>query len=344
VESGLALSVLREPSIRPGTEQLPLAVEAIDLAAAELQPHLPPTPLQYSRAFTAKAGCHVYLKIEGIQPIRAFKVRGALNKLLRMRPEERAAGVITASAGNHGQGVAYAAQTFGVPATVYVPDNANQLKVQAIRRLGSRVVQCGRSYSEAYAEALRAQAVGGATFVHAYDDADVMAGQGTIAVELLWQLEQQATDVDTILVPVGGGGLIGGIARYLAARRPGVQVIGVEPAGANALTRSLAEGRQVTLDRVDTIADGLAASAPGTLALEIARACVDRMITVEETEMLRAIRLYFEWEHLLAEPAGAAALAALLYHHTPKPNERVVVILSGANVTDEVMLRALRSR
>src|SRR5215472_11717900 len=277
---------------RPSTERLPVTAEAIEAAAAELRPHLPPSPLQYSRAFTAKSGCHVFLKIEGVQPTRSFKVRGALNKLIRMAPDQRAAGVITASAGNHGQGVAYAAQTFGVPATVYVPDNANPLKVQAIRRLGSRVVHFGRSYNEAYLEARRAQEAGGATFVHAFDDPDVVAGQGTVAVELLRQLEEQAAGADTVLVPVGGGGLVSGISLYLKARRPDVRVLGVEPSGADALTRSLEAG---------------------PLTLGIARACVDGMIRVEESEMLRAIRLFFEWEHLLAEPAGAAALAALLY-------------------------------
>jgi threonine dehydratase len=314
--------------------------EAVDLAAGDLRPYLTPTPLQYSRAFTAKAGCHVHIKLESVQPIRAFKVRGALNKLVRMSPEERARGVITASAGNHGQGVAYAAAVFKVPAMVYVPENANELKVEAIKRLGARVVPAGRSYNEAQVEAVRAQAESGATFVHAFDDPDVIAGQGTIAVELLEQLE----DFDTVLVPVGGGGLIAGIAVYLKARRPGVRVIGVEPAGANGLIRSLAAGRVVALDRVETMADGLAASGPGRLNFEIARRNVDAMIEVQEAEMLRAIRLYFEWEHLLAEPAGAAALAGLLYHHSAAPNERVVVLLSGANVTDDVMVRALRSR
>jgi threonine dehydratase len=314
--------------------------DSVQRAAADLRPYLEQTPLQHSRAFTSKAGCQVYLKVESIQPTRAFKVRGALTKLLRMGAEERAAGVITASAGNHGQGVAYAAHAFHVPATVYVPENANPLKVEAIKRLGARVVPSGRSYQDAAVEAARAQALSGATFVHAFDDPDVVAGQGSIAVELLEQLPQ----FDTLLVPVGGGGLISGIALYLKARRPSVRVLGIEPAGAAAMTHSLAGGELVTLDRVSTMADGLAASAPGRLTLEITRRCVDRMIVVEESEMLRAIRLFFEWEHLLAEPAGAAALAALLYHYAPEPSERVVVLLSGGNVTEDVMMRALKSR
>ena len=313
--------------------------EQIEQAALDLRALLPPTPLQSSSAFTDQARCHVYLKVESIQPIRAFKVRGALNKLAHMTPEQRSAGVITASAGNHGMGVAYAAAAFQTPATVYVPETANQFKVEAIRRLGAKVVAAGRNYNGAFLEATSEQEQSGATFVHAYDDPHVIAGQGTIAVELIHDLEH----FDTVLVPVGGGGLIGGIATYLKAKRPGIRVVGVEPAGADAMRRSLEAGSIVTLDRVDTIADGLAASAPGRLTFDIARRRVDEMVLVQEEEMLRAIRLLFEWEHLLAEPAGAAALAALLYHHRPAPNEKVVVILSGANVTDEVFLRALKS-
>ena len=312
----------------------------IERAALDLRAYLAPTPLQYSRAFTDKARCHVHLKIESIQPIRAFKVRGALNKLIRMTGEQRAAGVITASAGNHGLGVAYAAAAFKSPATVYVPEAANLFKVEAIRRLGAHVIAAGRNYSGAYVEAIAAQKESGATFVHAYDDPDVVAGQGTIATELLSGLGE----FDTVLVPIGGGGLIGGIALYLKSKKPGIKVVGVEPIGADAMSRSLRAGSIVTLDRVSTIADGLAASVPGKLTFELAQKYVDEVLLVEETEMLRAIRLLFEWEHLLAEPAGAAALAALLYHYRPVPNERVVVVLSGGNVTDEVMLRALKSR
>ena len=314
--------------------------EAIEEAARQLAAHLPPTPLQYSDAFAAKAGCHVHLKIEAIQPGRSFKVRGAMNKIIRLSPEARAAGVITASAGNHGQGVAYSARAFGIPATVFVPEQANPMKVQAMKRMGAKVIHHGANYEDAFDEATRVQRESGAAFVHAYNDPDVIAGQGSIAVELLDQLPE----FDTILVPVGGGGLISGISTYLKARRPAVTVIGVEPAGADALTRSLAAGHVVRLERVNTMADGLAASAPGELTFEIARRNVDSMVVVRESEMLRAIRLFFEWEHLLAEPSGAAALAALLYHHNPKPGERVVVVLSGANVTGEVMVEALNTR
>jgi len=322
------------------SERIGITPASVEAAARDIAQHLRPTPLQYSHAFTDKARCYVHIKVESIQPIRAFKVRGALTKVMRLHPEERSRGVITASAGNHGQGVAYAAAAFKIPATVYVPETANQLKVEAIRRLGAEVVPAGRNYNDAFLEAMRHQERGGATFVHAFDDPDVIAGQGTIAVELL----QDLADVDTVLVPIGGGGLIGGIALYLKEKRPHVKVIGAEPTGADGMRRSLDAGRIVTLDRVNTIADGLAASAPGKLTFELAKRYVDDVVVVEDSEMLRAIRLVFEWEHLLAEPAGAAAIAALLYHYRPTPNEKVAVILSGANVTDEVMIRALKSR
>jgi threonine dehydratase len=323
-----------------GSEIASVTPSSVERAARDLAPYLTPTQLQYSRAFTQKAACHVHIKVESIQPIRSFKVRGALTKIMRLHPEKGGARVITASAGNHGQGVAYAAAAFKIPATVYVPETANELKVEAIKRLGATVVTAGRNYNDAYLEAMRHREEGGATFVHAFNDPDVIAGQGTIAVELLHDLD----DFDTVLVPIGGGGLIGGIALYIKELRPKVRVIGVEPAGADGMHRSLRAGRVVTLDRVNTIADGLAASAPGRLTLELAQRYVDDVVLVEDTEMLHAIRLLFELEHLLAEPAGAAALAALLYHYSPAPNERVVVILSGANVTGEVMIRALKSR
>lgn len=320
-----------------------ITAAAVEQAAQDLRPYLPPTPLQPSSAFTTKVGCPVHLKLETVQPIRSFKVRGALHKLLRTHPEERATGVVTASAGNHGQGVAYAARAFGVPATVFVPEGANPLKVEAIGRLGGTVVRHGRSYQDAYLEAVRAQAESGATLVHAYDDPDVIAGQGTLAVELLAGLPDGA-GFDTVVVPVGGGGLISGIALYCKARLPHVRVVGVEPTGADGLTRSLEAGAITTLDRVQTLADGLAASAPGRLTFDLASRYVDTMLRVTDGELLRAIRLLFEWEHVLAEPAGAAAVAALLYHYRPAPGERIVAVVSGANVTHDVMLRALQSR
>jgi threonine dehydratase len=312
--------------------------EAVETAAEALARYLNPTPLQFSRAFTAKTRAEVYLKLESVQPIRAFKVRGALNKIMRMTPAERAHGVITASAGNHGQGVAYGALTFGIPATVYVPVNANPLKVESIQRMGGKVVQAGRTYQDAYNEARANQ--GEKTFVHAYDDPDVIAGQGTIGVELLRQLPE----FDTVIVPVGGGGLISGIAGYLKAVKPDLRVIAVEPTGAACLKAAFDAGEPVTLPALSTIADGLAASRIGAHCFEIIKRTVDELLLVDDAEMLRAIRLYFEWEHLLAEPAGAAALAALLYRYPVSPGERVVVMLSGANVTDEAMLRALKSR
>ena len=322
-----------------GTETAAVTAADVERAARDLRDLLVPTPLQESRALRERAGCRVYLKLESFQPVRSFKLRGALNKVLRVGPDRRAAGVITASAGNHGMGVAYAASEFGVPATVFVPEGANQLKVDAIKRLSGRVSVAGRNYGEAYVAAVAEQKRTGAVFVHAYDDPDVVAGQGTIGLELLEDLEE----LDTVVVPIGGGGLIGGIAMYLKSRRPSIRVIGVEPAGANSMRRSLDAGRIVTLERVDTIADGLAASAPGEITLDLAQRFVDDVVLVEEDEMLGAIRTLFEWEHLLAEPAGAAATAALLNHLRPAPTERVVVLVSGANVTRDVLVEAIGS-
>ena len=315
-----------------------MSAEDVERAAAELRTHLRPTPLQLSRAFSEATGARVYLKLESVQPIRSFKLRGALNKVRGLSAEHRAAGVITASAGNHGMGVAYSAAEYGVPATVFVPENANPFKVQAIKRLGAQVVHAGRSYSDAFEAALAEQARTGATLVHAYDDPDVVAGQGTIGLELLEDLPE----IDVAVVPIGGGGLIGGISLYLKAKRPAVRVIGVEPEGADAMRRSLEAGRIVTLDRVDTIADGLAASQPGTITLALAQRFVDEVVTVSDAEMVGAIRRLFEWEHLLAEPAGAAATAALPKLHGLEAL-RVAVIVSGANATDEVLLKALKA-
>ena len=314
------------------------SIADVEHAAVELQKHLRPTPLQLSRAFSDAAGCEVFLKLESVQPIRSFKLRGALTKLSRLSAEKRAAGVITASAGNHGMGVAYAAAEFGVPATVYVPDNANPFKVAAVKRLGATVVHAGRSYSEAFDAAVAEQARSGATLVHAYDDWDVVAGQGTVGLEILADLPE----LDAVLVPIGGGGLIAGVSLYVKSKRPSARIVGVEPDGADAMKRSLDAGRVVTLDRVDTIADGLAASAPGELTFSLAQRFVDEVMTVFDGEMLHAMKLLFEWEHLLAEPAGAAATAALLKRGGFARGEKVAVLVSGANATDEAILKALK--
>ncbi len=319
---------------------LPVSADDVEEAAHALRRYLAVTPLQQSFALTEKAGCPVFLKIETTQPTRSFKVRGALNRVLHLAADERRAGVISASAGNHGQGVAYAARTFDIPATVYVPVGANEGKVASMRRLGARVVEHGRTFNDANLEALRVAAATGAAFVHAYDDPEVVAGQGTVGLELLEQLP----DLDTVLCPIGGGGLISGIAVHLKARRPGVRIVGVEPSGAAAMHASHRAGHPVVLDRVDTMADGLAASTPGALTFAIAEAFVDELLLVGEPELLRAVRVLMQWEHLLVEPGGAAATAALLYHYRPRPGERIAVLISGANVAEQVLVHALRTR
>ncbi len=284
----------------------------------------------------------LHLKVESFQRGGAFKFRGAYNAVSSLGGDELAGGVCAVSSGNHAQAVALAARLCATHAVILMPSDAPALKRVATKGYGAEVIAFDRYGDDRELLVRELSSRRGLALVHPYDDLRVMAGQGTVALELLEQAAGSRLDV--VLVPVGGGGLISGIALYLKSLRPSVQLIGVEPAGADAMTRSLTAGRAVALERLDTIADGLAARAPGRLTFDIAGRHVDRMAVVSDEEILRAIRLYFQWEHLLAEPAGAAALAALLYHYSPRPNERVVVLLSGANVTDDVMLQALRAR
>ncbi|MHB8573135.1 MAG: threonine ammonia-lyase [Candidatus Dormibacteria bacterium] len=329
---------LSEDQVRKAVEAL--TPEVVLNVRAAIAPYLIRPPLLNSVALTQKVGSPVFIKPECFMPTRTFKVRGALNKILHLSPAERDAGVITASAGNHGQGLAFGALLFGIPATVVVPEGANPVKVAAMKRLRARVVTAGSNYNAAFEEAMRLQRAQHATFVHAFDDPDVVAGQATVGLEML----EDQPDLDTLIVPIGGGGLISGIAAYAKQVRPDIRVVGVQPDGAPSMHRSLAAGHPVTLDRVATSADGLATTRPGNLTFAFVSRYVDDVVLVAEDEMLRAIRLYFEWEHLLAEPSGAAALAALLYHHRPGQGEKVGVVLSGANITSDLMIAALRLR
>jgi threonine dehydratase len=317
-----------------------LTPEHIRDVAAALRRHLPRLPLQHSQSLSHKVGTHVYLKAESFMPTRTFKVRGALNRILNLSPAERAAGVISASAGNHGQGVAYGALLFGIPATVVVPERANQAKVDAMRRLGAKVISAGRNYNAAYDEAMRLHHLGHATYVHAFDDPDVVAGQGTVGLEI----HEDEPELDTVMVPIGGGGLISGVAAYLKQVKPSIRVIGVQPRGAPSMRLSLDAGEPVVVSAVRTIADGLATMRPGDLTFALVQRYVDDVVLVGEEEILRAIRVLFEWEHVLAEPAGAAALAGLLHRYNPGHGERVAVVISGANVTTETLERALATR
>ncbi len=264
------------------------------------------SPLEPAPALSRRTGNHILLKREDKQPIFSFKLRGAYNKMASLTPAQMAAGVICASAGNHAQGVALAAQRLGVPATVVMPVTTPRIKVAAVAARGAKVELHGDSYFEAYRHATSLARKGKATFVHPYDDPMVIAGQGTVGMEIL---RQQPRPIDAIFVPVGGGGLIAGIAAFVKRVSPRTRVIGVEPVDSDAMTRSLKAGRRVTLPHVNLFADGVAVRQVGRETFRIARELVDDMVLVNTDEICAAIKDIFEDTRTVLEPAGALSLA-----------------------------------
>lgn len=292
------------------------------------------TPLIHSEVFSDESGNIVYLKPENLQRTGAFKIRGAYNKISKLTDEEKSKGVIASSAGNHAQGVALAGKMLSVDATIVMPKTTPLIKVQATRDYGAEVVLHGDCYDDAYAEACRLKEENGYVFIHPFDDIDVIEGQGTIGLEILEELR----DADYILVPVGGGGLISGVA--LAAKRinPNVKVVGVEPDGANAMKESVTRNELVKLNFVDTIADGVAVKKPGDLAFEIIKDYVDEIMTVSDVEIMEAFLLLLEKHKLVAENAGILSLAGLKKLNVW--NKKVVCLISGGN-TDVVTVSTL---
>jgi threonine dehydratase len=289
------------------------------------------TPLEEAPKLSARLGNAVLLKREDLQPVRSFKLRGAYNKIARLTPEQRAAGVIAASAGNHAQGVALAARRMGLTAVIVMPGTTPSIKVEAVRALGARVVLDGDTYDESAALALRLAAGKGMTVVHPYDDPDVIAGQGTVGKEIL---EQAPDGLDAVFVPVGGGGLIAGVAAYLKAASPAVRVIGVEPDDAACMAEGLKAKRRVVLPHVGLFADGVAVKQAGAEPFRLARHLVDEMVTVSVDEICAAIRDVFYENRSLPEPAGALAVAGLKkwVQEKGRTGERLVAVVSGANV------------
>ncbi len=307
-------------------------------AQARLARYLVPTPLQPSVAAREAVGGDVLLKLEMFQPIRVFKIRGALNRILHLREEGHAGGVVTASAGNHGMAVAYAAERFGIPATVCVPRTGNQAKVRAIRRLGARIVAEGDDFQAASDNADRIAVEEGLTFVHAYDDVDVVAGQATLGMELLLQPQP----FDSVLLPIGGGGLLGGVSLAIKRHRPEVKVYGIAMSGADSMVRSLAAGRVVALDQVRTIADGLSPRRPSELTLSLVRRYVDDVVVIDDDDLYRALHLLLFEEHLVVEPSGAATLAALMRFGAQRFGQRPIAVLSGGFCADEIVRRVVQ--
>jgi threonine dehydratase len=311
------------------------AIRAARTAAAGV---VKTTPLDLSTTFSDMCGREIYLKLENLQKTGSFKVRGALNKIRQLPAAARQRGVVTASAGNHAQGVAYAARMAGVRATVVMPETAAFSKVSATAGYGARVVLAGRDYSEAYTRARAITENEGATFVHAFDDADVIAGQGTLGLEILEQLPA----VDTIVVPVGGGGLLAGVVAAVRGSGAGaVRIMAVQASGASSLAASLQRGERVELDRVDTIADGLATRAIGELPFSLVRGHIDDAIEVSDGETAEAVLLLLERAKTVAEGAGAVGLAACLAGRLPAAAQKVAVIISGGNIDMNLLDRII---
>ncbi len=296
------------------------------------------TPLDLSTTFSELCSRHIYLKLENLQKTGSFKVRGALNKIQQLEATARARGVVTASAGNHAQGVAYAARMAGVAATVVMPETAAFSKVAATLGYAAKVIFAGRDYSEASARATALAAEEQATFVHAFDDADVIAGQGTLGLELLEQLP----DVDTVVVPVGGGGLLAGLIAALRGAGSRARIVGVQAAGASSLAPSLRAGARVELHGVDTIADGLATRSIGALPFAIIRAGIDQAVEVSDAEIADAVLLLLERAKTVVEGAGAVGLAACLAAgRIAGAGEKVAVIISGGNIDTNLLDRII---
>ena len=279
----------------------------------------------------------LYLKTENLQVTGSFKVRGAYYKLSHLTEEERAKGVIACSAGNHAQGVALAATRMGIPSLICMPDGAPIMKVESTKRLGAKVELVAGTYDDAHDRAVELQQQTGMTFIHPYDDEQVIAGQGSIGLEILDQLP----DVEAVIVPVGGGGLIGGVAFAIKSLRPECKVYGVQAAGAPSMANAFRDHAYETLDSVDTFADGIAVKTPGVNTFELVEKYVDDVVTVSEDEIAAAILALMENQKLVAEGAGATPVAAALFGKLPIEGKKTVCLISGGNIDVNILSRVI---
>ena len=306
----------------------PVTIADIWEAHKFLKSRLHHTPLAPSRTLHDITGADIYLKAENIQRSGSFKVRGASFKVSRLSEEERQRGVIAASAGNHAQGVAIAAAQAQIPCTIVMPESAPLAKVMATQGYGAQVVLHGVTYDDAYQHCRELQEKSGAVFVHAFDDPDVIAGQGTLGLEMLSDLP----DADVLVVPIGGGGLISGIAIAARALRPTITIIGVQAAGAASTRAALDAGELRTLPAIATIADGIAVKRPGELTFEIIRQLVDEVVVIEDEAIISAVLFLMERNKMLVEGAGAVGVAAMLSGTLRLPGKKVLVPLTGGNI------------
>lgn len=281
--------------------------------------------------------CHLYLKTENLQLTGSFKLRGAYYKISQLTDEEKARGVIACSAGNHAQGVALGATHNGIKALICLPAGAPISKVEATKRYGAEVCLVPGVYDDAYAKAVELRDKHGYTFVHPFDDEKVIAGQGSIGLEII----EQMPDVEAVVVPVGGGGLIAGVAFAIKTLRPDVKVYGVQAAGAPSMEKSIHSDRRVRLDSVATIADGIAVKEPGTLTYDLCRKYVDEIVTVSDDETAAAILALMERQKVVAEGAGAVSVAAVMFRKLPVEGKKVVAIVSGGNIDVNTLNRVI---
>lgn len=295
------------------------------------------TPLDLSATFSSLCGCDLFLKMENLQKTGSFKVRGALNKIQGIPEERRKAGVVTASAGNHAQGVAYAGRMAGVRVTVVMPEVAALSKIVATESYGAHVVLAGRDYAEAYERAVALAEERGATFIHAFDDAEVIAGQATLGLEILEQLP----DLDTVVVPVGGGGLVSGVISALRGSNSGARVVAVQAEATATLAAALGTGKVIASRVAETIADGLATYSIGSLPLAIMSASPPEVVEVSDADAAAAMLLLLERAKTVVEGAGAVGLAACLGGRLPAGARRVVVVLSGGNIDMNLLDRII---
>ncbi|MEH6889625.1 threonine ammonia-lyase [Bacillus sp. JJ864] len=286
------------------------------------------TPLDYSSTFSELAHNEIYLKLENLQKTGSFKVRGSYNKMTSLSKEELQKGVVAASAGNHAQGVAYSSNMLGIPCTIVMPKGAPLSKVLATKRYGANIELQGNVFDEALAYALDLRERTGATFVHPFDDEHVIAGQGTVGLEILHQLD----DVDAVICPIGGGGLIAGVAMAIKEQKPSVKIYGVQALACPSMKQSLQEKQRVTVQSTPTMADGIAVKRPGDLTFQLVQRYVDDIFCVDEMEIARTMLMLLERNKLLVEGSGATSLAALLYGKVPEQGKKIVSVISGGNV------------
>lgn len=303
-------------------------LDDVILAREKMKGIVHSTPLDYSKTFSTLSNNEVFLKLENLQKTGSFKVRGSYNKLISLSPEELKRGVVAASAGNHAQGVAYSSQMLGLPCTIVMPKGAPLSKVLATRQYGAEVILEGAVFDEALAYALELKDKMGATFIHAFDDESVIAGQGTVGLEILDQLP----DVEAIICPVGGGGLIAGVAMAVKEKKPDIKIYGVQTLACPSMKQSLKENQPVAVEASPTMADGIAVQKPGLKTFEIIREYVDDIFCVDEMEIARTMLLVLERNKLLVEGSGASPLAALLYDKVKLSGKKIAAVLSGGNV------------